>query len=195
LFVCTGNVCRSAMAEALVRRRALLSGANVSVSSAGFTAAGLDPPVAAIEVMERRGLDLSCHRSEIVTPGMLAAADVVLGMTQAHVWEAAVLAPDIAPRTFVLGELVRLNQAVGGRRAAETLVAWLDRLHAERRNRAASALTTDAVIDPYGRRRKVYERVAQRLDALVLELADCAFDPLPPLHDARWREGRVISRP
>jgi protein-tyrosine phosphatase len=181
------------MAEVLVRWRAALSGAQVSVSSAGFTAAGLDPPGPAIEVMQRRGLDLSCHRSETVTPGMLAAADVVLGMTRAHVWEAAVLEPDIVTRAFVLGELVRLNRAAGRRRGAESLPAWLDRLHAERRNGVASAPATDEVVDPYGHRRKVYERVAQRLELLVLELADCVFDPLPPLHDERWREGRIIQ--
>lgn len=61
LFLCTGNSCRSQMAEGWTRR---LHGERIDVDSAGLLAHGLDPR--AVQVMAERGLDISAQRSKRV---------------------------------------------------------------------------------------------------------------------------------
>ena len=81
LFVCTGNTCRSPFAEAVARREG-----HGDVESAGLGAsAGDQPPEDAIAVARELGYDLSSHRARRLTEEMLERADVVVGMTAAHV--------------------------------------------------------------------------------------------------------------
>jgi protein-tyrosine-phosphatase len=80
LFVCTGNICRSPFAEAVARDEGL------EVESAGLQAfPGGGPTNDAIAVAREFGYDLSSHRARPVTAEMLDRADVVVGMTAAHV--------------------------------------------------------------------------------------------------------------
>ena len=81
LFVCTGNTCRSPFAEAVARREG-----HVDAESAGLSAyAGDRPPEDAILVGRELGYDLSSHRARPLTEEMLERAEVVVGMTAAHV--------------------------------------------------------------------------------------------------------------
>ena len=81
LFVCTGNTCRSPFAEAVARREG-----HVDAESAGLSAhAGDRPPEDTIVVARELGYDLSSHRARPLTEEMLERADVVVGMTAAHV--------------------------------------------------------------------------------------------------------------
>ena len=73
LFVCTGNSCRSQMAEGWAR---LLGGAKVHVASAGIVASGLNP--LAVQVMREAGIDISRQISKEVTPRLIHAADIVV---------------------------------------------------------------------------------------------------------------------
>ena len=73
LFLCTGNSCRSQMAEGWARR---LGGENLAVQSAGIEAHGKNPR--AVAVMKEAGVDISTQESVIVTPGMLTDADLVV---------------------------------------------------------------------------------------------------------------------
>lgn len=84
LFVCTGNTCRSPMAAALFNRYATDSGCRAL--SAGVAASdGFPASEQAVEVMRLQyGLDLAAHQSRAVTAGMVAQADLVLAMTEAH---------------------------------------------------------------------------------------------------------------
>jgi protein-tyrosine phosphatase len=183
------------MAEAMFRQRAIASGSPLRVRSAGFATHDQAPPKAALEVMHAMGIDLSSHRSRMVLPEMLDESDLVIGMTRAHVWEAAVMVPDIVPRAFVLGELDRLNRDIGGRNVGEPLRVWLDRLHEHRGAGDHAPLGGDEIPDPFGRRKGVYRRIAQRIADLVLDLGDCALERKHPLSDVRWREGRIVWRP
>jgi protein arginine phosphatase len=80
LFVCTGNTCRSPFAEAVAR----LEGHDAE--SAGLGAhPGDQPPEDAIVVAHELGYDLSSHRARCLTEEMLERADIVVGMTAAHV--------------------------------------------------------------------------------------------------------------
>jgi protein-tyrosine-phosphatase len=87
LIVCTANICRSPMAEVLLRRK--LEAEEVPgtwrVSSAGTWAEdGYPASEHGVRVMAERGLDTSEHRSRSVTEAMLQSADLVLTMTAAH---------------------------------------------------------------------------------------------------------------
>ncbi len=81
LMVCTGNICRSPMAEALLRQRLALRGVRAGVESAGLAAlVGRPADPEAQALMLERGLDLSGHRARQLTPELLRGSDLVLVM-------------------------------------------------------------------------------------------------------------------
>jgi protein-tyrosine phosphatase len=94
LFVCSGNTCRSPMAEALCKRMLAerlgispdkLGEAGYEVLSAGVGAVGGIPASAnAIEAVRRAGADLACHRSRPITPDLIRQADRIWTMCQHH---------------------------------------------------------------------------------------------------------------
>ena len=86
LFVCTGNTCRSPMAEVIARRRvADLGWSQVEVGSAGVGAfEGSAVSEGALRAAARNGLDLSDHAASYMTPQLAADADLILTMTVSH---------------------------------------------------------------------------------------------------------------
>lgn len=103
VFVCTGNTCRSPLAEALARKLAATRGLSVDVTSAG-TAAALGAPAndAAILVGIERGVDLSRHRSRPLLPDEVPPNAIVLAMSPSHVAGVRALAP--RARVYLLDE-------------------------------------------------------------------------------------------
>lgn len=87
LFVCTGNTCRSPLAEAITRRALEERGwDHVRVESAGTAAAWGEPASeGSLRAAAEIGLDLSGHRSQPLTPELIEAADIILGMAPSHV--------------------------------------------------------------------------------------------------------------
>lgn len=84
LVVCVGNICRSPMAEALLRD-ALQKRHRITVESAGLGALVGEPAAEhSIELMREAGLDISTHRARQLTPEMVARADLVLVMESGH---------------------------------------------------------------------------------------------------------------
>lgn len=102
-MVCVGNVCRSPMAEALLRAR-LAGRDGVVVASAGI-AALVDRPAdpTAQELMRERGLDLSGHRARQLTPALATAFELVLVMEDGHRREVEAMAPAARGRVQRLG--------------------------------------------------------------------------------------------
>src|SRR5215210_4001197 len=86
LFVCTGNTCRSPMAEALLRDALASRGADqITVSSAGTGAwEGAPASEGAYLVGLEQGLDLSAHRARLLTPDLVRSADLILAMSGQH---------------------------------------------------------------------------------------------------------------
>src|ERR1051325_8611066 len=104
LFICTGNVCRSPMAEGIFRQ-AVSGRGNYRVVSAGLGASDGQPPSAyAVEAVRELGIDISNQRSRMLTPEMVQHADYIFGMTHSHVDTVTLLYPQAAEKTFLLRE-------------------------------------------------------------------------------------------
>lgn len=109
LVVCTGNLCRSPMAEGLLRARLARDEArrDWQVKSAGTWATDGRPASAhAIVEMARRGIDLHAHRSRNVTRDMLVEADLVLTMTRQHSEALGAAFPQYIHKVHLLSEMV-----------------------------------------------------------------------------------------
>lgn len=86
LFVCSGNTCRSPLAEAFARKIAERRGiTDLRVSSAGTNAWDNFPATdEALLVGMERGVDLTGHRSRKITPAIISEADLIFVMTPGH---------------------------------------------------------------------------------------------------------------
>ena len=104
LVVCVGNICRSPMAEALLRD-ALREQKDIIVESAGLGAL-VDHPASehAVTLMRERGLDISEHRARQITPDMVHDADRVLVMEAGHKRVIDMNEPAARAKIYRLGE-------------------------------------------------------------------------------------------
>jgi RpiB/LacA/LacB family sugar-phosphate isomerase len=104
LFLCTGNVCRSPMAEGLFRH-AVKGRGEFRIVSAGIGAIDGDLPTHhSVQAMREIGIDISGQRSRALTSELIRSADLILGMTHSHTDTVALLYPKAAEKTFLLRE-------------------------------------------------------------------------------------------
>jgi tRNA threonylcarbamoyl adenosine modification protein (Sua5/YciO/YrdC/YwlC family) len=112
VLVCTGNTCRSPMAEAMMRRLVAeklgcstgeVEQKGVTIMSAGVSAApGGCAAAEAVETMRQRGLDITCHETQPLTDKLVRHADLILTLTTGHRQQILRRWPDAAPRTMTV---------------------------------------------------------------------------------------------
>ncbi|UCD57457.1 MAG: low molecular weight phosphotyrosine protein phosphatase [Candidatus Hydrogenedentota bacterium] len=106
MFLCTGNLCRSPIAEGILKKKlAEREIDSISVSSAGtFALAGRPVAELALKVAAERGVDLSGHRSRHLTTEMLGNADILIGMERDHIIEANAILKDSTGKYRLLSD-------------------------------------------------------------------------------------------
>jgi len=146
LILCIGNICRSPMAEGLMKRA--LPG--FEVTSAGLGAlVGQPADSHAVALMLEQGIDITAHRARQVESRMIAAADLVLVMDTEQKDHVVMQYPLYRGKTFRLGEVGQYDiadpyrQGIEAFRAAAVLIAqgvdaWAERINAITDKKAAS---------------------------------------------------------
>lgn len=176
LLVCTANICRSPMAEALLRSRLAQRQVAVTVSSAGFLAAGNPADRNVLWAMSRVGLDLSGHSSALAQAAVKENPDLILTMAREHLRSLSRIDAELLHRAFTLKEFVTLGDVEGQRRPNEPMGEYVTRLG---RNRGAGSVFAPGseldVEDPIGRRRTAFARCAEELQDLVARTSDLLY--------------------
>jgi protein-tyrosine phosphatase len=166
LLLCTGNICRSPMAEALLRHKLERAGVPATVTSAGTWRAGELAAAGSVNAMAARRLDLAPHRSTLLDLAAVRRADLVIAMAREHVREVVVLDPPSLAKTFTLKELVRRAEALGP--TDLPFDRWLVHVGQGRQARQMlGASRDDDVADPIGQADDVFVDTANELDRLI----------------------------
>ena len=168
VFVCTGNICRSPMAEALLRHELKERGCDdITVSSVGTWAYLGNPAMPeGVEAMNLMGIDMTEHRSRPVDQDELREASLIVVMTSVHVRELKTLIPEVMDKVLLLKELAEIEPAPeAGPSRDERLLALL------RGTKPKSRRSLD-VDDPIGKPIGAYQRTVEVLQDGVTVLAD-----------------------
>jgi len=171
LFVCTGNICRSPMAEAFARALVSSKAPHVQISSAGFLDEGRSVTREISKVMMKRGVDMSGHRSSVTAAVLDRRPDLIICMARQHVRAVTDLDPSLFTRTFTLKEFVRLAETEGPRRAGEPLAEYANKLAAGRQTGHMLGIrAADDIADPIGQSLSTYRKCATEIETLIIKM-------------------------
>lgn len=183
LFVCTGNTCRSPMAEGLLRKLAKERGLTLEVRSAGVSAiSGMSMSRHAAAILRDEGITDTIQSSQL-TPETVAWADLVLTLTSGHKRHLLQYFPEAVAKTHTLKEFVYNEDSVNGD------IRELDSLYADAELRLALGGEPDPadmqriieirqripsfdITDPFGGTREDYELTAAEIRTALYSLLD-----------------------
>lgn len=155
LFVCTGNICRSPIAERMLEESITQGNLAISVSSAGTRALnGMPMRPESQRVLREHGLATGEFRSRMLTPAMVADSDLILGMSREHRAFSRQLVPARWKRMYALREIAMSPSVVPagsrvGSRAVDPTDAGLD------------------IADPIGKSAAEFDAVARQIAVSV----------------------------
>jgi protein-tyrosine phosphatase len=180
LFVCTGNICRSPMADQILEQLAKKHNLPINVSSAGVAAMTGDPMTKeSADAMAQRGYKPGAHKARDLTPELLTASDLVITMTLDHRSDIARTLPKASRYSFTLDEFARLAAFLMAdpefseefkKKTKETRAQYLGRAIKEAillRGMVPTGEEPKDVMDPYGESIKVYTEVAEQIDEML----------------------------
>lgn len=182
LVVCTGNICRSPMAEAFIRYELEQRGLDgLRVESSGVEG-WVDAPATmeAAKALSEQGIDLSAHRARRLDEAMVESADLVLALSAEHRDVVEELVPAAADRTFTLKELVYLLERATVpdrdiRSADELLGAAVKGAAVLRASDPAFHVIDEDVRDPIGLGVEAYRAVAGEIQDLSRRMVEALF--------------------
>ncbi|WP_372498040.1 arsenate reductase/protein-tyrosine-phosphatase family protein [Sinomonas terrae] len=174
LMICSGNLCRSPIAEQLLRTRTI--GYPLRVCSAGVIAEeGAAMPKEAAAVSRMYGGEPDGHRAQLLTEGHLRSADLVLTAARSHRRSVVQILPSMSRRTFTINEFARLIAAV----PLSELSRPSDPARLVEAARALRGFVPppeneydDDLEDPYRQPFEVYEMVGSRIQQQIGVIAE-----------------------
>ena len=179
VLVCTGNRCRSPVAEAILRRYA--QELPIEVESVGLLDLGPAPVLPEVfDIGSKLGLDLAQHRARPMMSVDLTDADLLLGLEWGHVAASVVEGKAVYERSFTLKEMVNLLEEMDVRPSpshpldgARKTVAAAHRLRSKR-----SAFKAGADIrDPFGGSKYDYIEMFRKVENSCERLVSSLFGP------------------
>ena len=167
LFVCTGNTCRSPMAEAFLKDHFMKTSLEIEVISAGIEAkkdAGATEK--AIRVMKNFNIDISDHSTRLISRDIVEKAELVIAMTRPHELSISKIQQQARNRTFLAGEIVRLGSLASKLEESSSFKSWIEELHSARGGHMTSGRAGDEVLDPFDKPLEEYEKIAMRINGI-----------------------------
>lgn len=162
LFVCTGNTCRSSMAEALFKKLLEDKGINndcFKVTSAGTSAwDGDSASPQAIQVLEQKGIDIRNHYSTPLTSKLIKESDLILTMTINHKMAVERMHPKAMEKVFTLKEYIISN----GNKSKENKKVAFEEFNED----------VYDIRDPFGQPVEYYRKCAEEIEEYLNKLIE-----------------------
>lgn len=183
LFVCTGNTCRSPMAESMMRHLMKERGIEAEVRSAGVSAwNGTPMSDHAQQVLQHRKMDNPDFSSQLLSASLVEWADLVLTLTSGHKRHVLQLFPEVSEKTFTLNEYANQSQQDSSLEEWTSFTAELQMKIAQgiqpteeeitRYYTLQQKLPNMDIADPYGGSLEDYQMTAQEIEAAINKILD-----------------------